>query len=86
MIIHRTKYSNHETFYATHYNGLLAPPEISEPVLNDVQVKTYNLEPYTDVLISGLAFVTVRDYATVEVKVPAGVEVYIRPSIFRGKN
>lgn len=86
MIVHRTKYSNHEAFYENHFNGILAPPEIDTPVLGNVKVKTYALEPNTDILISGLAFVSVRERATVEVKVPEGVEVYIRPSIFKGQN
>lgn len=86
MVVHRTKYENHEDFYNNHYNGLLAPPAIDTPVLNDGDVNTYTVEPNTDILISGLAFVSVRDQATVEVKVPKGVAVYIRPSIFKGKN
>lgn len=86
MVIHRTKYENQEAFYQKHYNGLLAPPTLEVPVLEDVRVKTLNVEANTDILVSGLGFISIRDAATIEVKVPEHVEVFIRPSMFKGMN
>ena len=86
ITIHRTKYENHESFYDNHFNGLLAPPTLEVPVLDHSRVKTFEVEGGTDVLISGLGFIAIRDSATIEVKVPEHVEVYTRPSMFKGMN
>lgn len=86
LVIHRTKYENHESFYENHFDGLLAPPTLSEPLLSNQRVKTFHVNSHTDILISGLGFISIRDSATIEVKVPEHVEVYVRPSMFKGMN
>lgn len=83
--IHRTKTENAGDFYDKHYNGLLAPPEISGPALTeDGRRFTFKVTEDSDILISGLTFISVTKGATVDVTVPAGVDVIIRATIFKG--
>lgn len=85
LTIHRTKLERAESFYKKHYDALLAPPELGEPVLNnDSDHFNFNITEDSDILISGLAFIAVQSGAKVAVKVPKGVEVSVRPTIFKG--
>jgi len=85
LTIHRTKLSNADEFYAKHYNGLLAPPEIDEPILvNDNKTFSFKVTEDSDIEISGYAFINVQTGTEVVVHVPKGVEVNIRPTIFKG--
>ncbi|HJG33674.1 hypothetical protein SAMN05216187_10114 [Jeotgalicoccus aerolatus] len=83
--IHRTKTENADEFYDKHYNGLLAPPEIDEPYLSQNYDKfEFKLNEASDILISGLTFVSVAKQAKVTVTVPKGVNVSVRSTIFKG--
>lgn len=83
--VHRTKLSNADEFYEKHYNGLLGPPEIGGPVLlNDMKEYTFKVTEDSDIEISGYAFINVQTGVEVAVHVPKGVEVNIRPTIFKG--
>ena len=83
--IHRTKTENADEFYDKHYNGLLAPPEIDEPYLSQNYDKfVFKLNEASDILISGLTFVSVAKQAKVTVTVPKGVNVSVRSTIFKG--
>lgn len=83
--IHRTKTESADEFYSKHYNTLLAPPEINEPVLkNDGETFSFRSTERSDILISGLAFISIDEGVEVDVTVPKGVEVTLRPSVFKG--
>lgn len=83
--IHRTKTETATDFYGKHYNTLLAPPEIEHPVLTlDAETVSFRTTERSDVLISGLTFVSVDEDVEIDVKVPKGVEVSLRPSVFKG--
>lgn len=85
LVIHRTKLERADEFYDKHYNTLLAPPELTFPILKDNgKVMTFMVEEDSDILISGLAFIAVQSGAEVCVTVPDGVDVSIRPTIFKG--
>lgn len=85
LTLHRTKTENAEEFYEKHYAGLLAPPELDEPVLiNDGKVYTFSVTEDSDIEISGYAFISVRPGAEISVHVPKGVDVNIRQTIFKG--
>ncbi|MFD2829551.1 ribosome biogenesis GTPase YqeH [Corticicoccus populi] len=85
LTIHRTKLERADEFYEKHYNTLLGPPELDESLLlkNGKDI-TFQMNEDSDILISGLAFVAVQSGAEVTVKVPDGVEVSVRPTIFKG--
>src|SRR5699024_106604 len=85
LTIHRTKLSNADEFYEKHYDGLLTPPEISEPVLlHDEKEYPFKVTEDSDIEISGYAFISVQTGTEVTVHVPKGVEVNIRPTRFKG--
>ncbi|KKK35445.1 GTPase [Salinicoccus sediminis] len=83
--IHRTKLRNADEFYDRHYNGLLAPPEIDRPYLSEEFSEfEFTTDADSDISISGLAFISTGPGATVRVRVPKGVDVVLRPTIFKG--
>lgn len=85
LTLHRTKTSNADEFYEKHYNGLLAPPEIESPVLSENgKVYSFNVLEDSDIEISGYAFISISAGATVSVRVPDGVDVNLRQTIFKG--
>ncbi|HIW38356.1 MAG TPA: ribosome biogenesis GTPase YqeH [Candidatus Jeotgalicoccus stercoravium] len=85
LTIHRTKLDNAEDFYLKHYDGLLTPPNIDEPFLSEnYDEHLINVDAMSDVLISGLAFISIAKDAKVKVRVPKGVNVSVRPTIFKG--
>lgn len=85
LTVHRTKLERAEEFYHKHYNELLAPPELDGPILEDNQKEfTFKIKEDSDILISGLAFISIQSGAEISVKVPDGVEVSLRPTIFKG--
>jgi len=82
--IHRTKTENADEFYDKHYNGLLAPTEIDEPYLSQNYDKfEFKLNEASDILISGLTFVSVAKQAKVTLTVPKGVNVLKPSTIFK---
>jgi len=82
--IHRTKLEKADQLYAEHKGELLAPPtaehieKLPELVRHEFSIK----EPKTDVVFSGLGWITVQ-HANVVVAAyaPKGVQVFIRPSL-----
>ncbi|MFB9860700.1 ribosome biogenesis GTPase YqeH [Salinicoccus siamensis] len=85
LTIHRTKTDNADEFYSKHYNTLLAPPEIGTPYLTEsYESHEFDIEEDSDIEISGLSFIRVGGGSIVEVRVPEGVEVTLRPTIFKG--
>ncbi len=83
--VHRTKTVNADEFYDKHYNGLLAPPELEEAYLStNFDVHEFTLDNASDILISGLTFVSVAKPSVVTVTVPKGVNVTVRSTIFKG--
>lgn len=82
--IHRTKLEKADTLYAEHKGELLAPPtaahidKLPELVRHEFSIK----EAKTDVVISGLGWVTVQHAGVVVAAyAPRGVEVFVRPSL-----
>ena len=82
--IHRTKLEKADTLYAEHKGELLAPPtaahidKLPPLVRHEFSIK----EAKTDIVISGLGWITAQDAnVVVAVHAPAGVEVFIRPSL-----
>lgn len=83
--IHRTKTENADEFYDKHYDGLLAPPTLEEAYLStNFEKHEFKLDGASDILISGLTFISVAKEATVTVRVPKGVNVTVRSTIFKG--
>ena len=82
--IHRTKLEKADDLYKNHKGELLAPPtaqyieQLPELVRHEFSIK----EPKTDVVISGLGWITVQhSNVVVAAYAPKGVEVFIRPSL-----
>mgnify|MGYP005829507771 FL=1 len=83
--IHRTKTENAEAFYEKHFNTLLAPPELETPYLSaSYETFEFDIREDSDISISGLAFIRVGAGAKVSVRVPKGIDVTSRPTIFKG--
>ena len=71
--------------FTINITGSLAPPEIDEPYLSQNYDKfKFKLNEASDILISGLTFVSVAKQAKVTVTVPKGVNVSVRSTIFKG--
>lgn len=82
--IHRTKLEKADALYEEHKGELLSPPsekyidQLPELVRHEFAVK----EGKTDVVISGLGWITVQHpNVVVAAHAPKGVEVFIRPSL-----
>lgn len=82
--IHRTKLEKADQLYEEHKGKLLAPPsekfidQLPELVRHEFAIK----EGKTDVVISGLGWITVQHpNVVVAAHAPKGVEVFIRPSL-----
>ncbi|MCM3588854.1 ribosome biogenesis GTPase YqeH [Mesobacillus maritimus] len=82
--IHRTKLENADELYQKHAGEMLTPPrreqmdEFPELVRYEFTIK----EPKTDIVFSGLGWITVNDAgAKVAGHVPKGVQVFLRNSL-----
>nr|WP_106780049.1 ribosome biogenesis GTPase YqeH [Lysinibacillus timonensis] len=82
--IHRTKIEKADTLYDEHKGELLSPPsskyisQLPELVRHEFSIK----EGKTDVVISGLGWITVQHpNVVIAAHAPKGVEVFIRPSL-----
>lgn len=81
--IHRTKLSNAETLYEKHLGGMLSPPseksieKMPPLVRHEFSIK----KAKTDIVISGLGWITVQKPGVVAVHAPRGVDVLLRPSL-----
>ncbi|AYC29693.1 ribosome biogenesis GTPase YqeH [Paenisporosarcina cavernae] len=84
LMIHRTKLQNADALYENHLGEMLVPPgpiskeQFPELVRHEFRVK----EDKTDIVISGLGWITVnKGNIVVAVHAPKGVNVQIRPSL-----
>lgn len=81
--IHRTKLANAENLYEKHKGTMLAPPseksmdKMPELVRHEFSIK----EKKTDIVVSGLGWITVQNPGVVAVHAPRGVDVILRPSL-----
>ncbi|BDH62369.1 hypothetical protein MTP04_24990 [Lysinibacillus sp. PLM2] len=82
--IHRTKLEKADAIYEEHKGELLSPPskkfidQLPELVRHEFSIK----EGKTDVVISGLGWITVQHpNVVVAAYAPRGVEVFVRPSL-----
>ncbi|MEG0381365.1 MAG: ribosome biogenesis GTPase YqeH, partial [Kurthia sp.] len=82
--IHRTKLENADELYANHRGELLAPPsaefidQLPRLVRHEFSIK----EGKTDIVFSGLGWITVQDAnVVIAAYAPEGVEVTVRPSL-----
>lgn len=81
--IHRTKLENADALYEKHKGVMLAPPskehlaDFPEFVRHEFSIK----EKRTDLIISGLGWITVQNPGIVAVHVPKGVDVLVRSSL-----
>lgn len=81
--IHRTKLANADNLYEKHKGVMLAPPseksieKMPELVRHEFSIK----EKKTDIVISGLGWITVQEPGIVAVHAPRGVDVILRPSL-----
>lgn len=81
--IHRTKLTNADELYEKQLGELLTPPnEATKSRLPELVKQSYRItEPNTDIVFSGLGWVTVLDgNITVDVHYPKGVAVSLRRS------
>lgn len=81
--IHRTKLSNAEALYEKHKGAMLTPPseksveKMPALVRHEFSIK----EKKTDIVISGLGWITIQNPGVVAVHAPRGVDVILRPSL-----
>lgn len=81
--IHRTKLENADQLYEKHIGELLQPPsEKSLKQLPPLQKHTFHIEGKTDIVFSGLGWITVTEgEIDVDAHIPEGVGVSIRESL-----
>ncbi|MHA6260344.1 ribosome biogenesis GTPase YqeH [Sporosarcina sp. CAU 1771] len=84
LLIHRTKLENADELYKNHLGGMLSPPtgnsieKMPPLVRHEFSVK----QAKTDIIISGLGWITVQHpNVVVAVYAPRGVNVILRPSL-----
>lgn len=85
LTIHRTKLSNADALYERHLGRLLSPPnEETLEKLPELVKQSYRItEPDTDIVFSGLGWVTIVDSnVTVDVYYPKGLSVSLRRSFY----
>lgn len=81
--IHRTKLENADALYSKHKGGMLTPPSeksmetMPELVRHEFSIKNGK----TDIVISGLGWITVQNPGVVAVHAPRGVNVILRTSL-----
>lgn len=81
--IHRTKLSNANDLYEKHAGAMLSPPsgESLENMPSFVRHEFSIKNDKTDIVISGLGWVTIQKPGVVAVHAPRGVDVVLRPSL-----
>ena len=81
--IHRTKLSNADELYRKHLGVMLSPPSAASlenmPALVRHEFSIKNSK--TDIVISGLGWITIQKPGVVAVHAPKGVDVVLRPSL-----
>lgn len=80
LLIHRTKLENADEFFEKHQGELLNPPtDITN--FPKMQKQKFTSKEKSDVVISGLGWVTIPAGTTVEAYAPKGVEITLRKAI-----
>lgn len=81
--IHRTKLENADQLYAKHKGVMLAPPsEKSVEIMPSLVRHEFSIkDSKTDIVISGLGWITVQNPGVIAVHAPKGVNVILRPSL-----
>ncbi|WP_133581108.1 ribosome biogenesis GTPase YqeH [Aureibacillus halotolerans] len=70
--LHRTKLEKADELYQTHVGGLLQPPtEETRESFPDLKEKSFSISEKTDIVISGLGWITIRPKNKVTVRVHA---------------
>ncbi|MBO1913823.1 ribosome biogenesis GTPase YqeH, partial [Microvirga sp. 3-52] len=81
--IHRTKLSNADALYEKHVGVMLTPPseksleKLPPFVRHEFSIKNSK----TDIVISGLGWITLQRPGVIAIHVPRGVDVVLRPSL-----
>lgn len=76
--LHRTKLSGADAFYQKHIGGLLTPMPIEQTNLKRVE---FQVTGNSDIVISGLGWITIHQKGKVAIYTPHGVDVTIREAI-----
>ncbi|SET65572.1 hypothetical protein SAMN05421676_106209 [Salinibacillus kushneri] len=83
LMIHRTKTEKANQLYTDHAGKMLAPP--NEETLNqlpDLKPRTFHIKEKSDIVFSGLGWVTVTEgNTTVTAYIPEGVRISIRKAL-----
>ena len=80
LLLHRTKTITASAFYAKHVGGLLTPPRATDRPLKLVPVE-FKVDKRTDVVISGLGWITIQQPGVVVIWAPKEVAVTKRPAL-----
>lgn len=82
LMLHRTKLENADAFYDKHKGGLLQPPQADEVDTFPELVRfEFNIKEKTDLVFSGLGWVTIPKPCRVAGYAPRGVDVIIRKAL-----
>ena len=80
--IHRRKTEGAEEFYAKHRGGLLTPPTAARAeLLPELKAHSFKVTEKSDIVYSGLGFVTVAGPCQITAYAPAGISVLMRKAI-----
>lgn len=80
--IHRTKTVTADEFYKKHVGGLLSPPQKEEvEAFPEMTKHEFSVPAKTDIVISGLGWLTAQEKAVVSVFAPKGVAVVTRKAL-----
>lgn len=79
--IHRTKLEGADEFYIKHQGGLLQPIFQSDSKPLELERFEFSVDSKTDIVFSGLGWITVKQPSVVAGWVPKGVKVIVRKAI-----
>ncbi|UQS82542.1 ribosome biogenesis GTPase YqeH [Bombilactobacillus folatiphilus] len=80
LYIHRTKLSNADQFYAAHRSDLLTPPQ-KQTDFPDLVAHDITTTVKSDIVFSGLGWVTVPKQVRLKAYLPAGIKLDVRPAL-----
>lgn len=80
LLIHRTRTSRADAFYQKHVGGILQPPKKSEPL--PLKQHTYTVKEASDVVYSGLGWITINQPSQISAWAVAKNDIIIRPALF----
>lgn len=78
--IHRRKTEGSDEFYAKHLGGLLAPP-LEKNSLPPLKKHLFTIKEETDIVYSGLGFITIKNPCQITAYAPEGINVVARKPI-----